>query len=167
MAEKDFQAELCRGLSEQGFAYKIEDIPVSQFGRATSKKPFDVVWWGKGFVAALELKQVAWKLDITCEDNGHSRRDGLQPHQEQALFQVLSLGHPAFVVVHFHGDLPKTAQKLYPVPTLDRAVAVRIGDLINYRQSTGKTKVDFPWCLENGQELTLYRTNGKRAWRWT
>ncbi len=162
MAEKDFQAELSRGLAEAGWwAYKIPDSPASKFGgvrgsRFTPAKPFDCIAVRAGVPHALELKQVRKGLSLPLSE--------IRDHQEDALLVVEACGGAGWLVVNFRVRLSKTQQRKRGVEKLDLAFAARIAQVVSARVEEARRGLPLDWWQQHAVELPRQKTAGVLSW---
>lgn len=162
MAEKDFQAELSRGLAEAGWwAHKIPDSPASKFGgvsgsRFTPAKPFDCFAVHDGAAHALELKQVSSGLSFPLKE--------LRDHQEANLLAVEACGGAGWLVVNFRVRLSQTQQRKRGVEKLDLAFAARISQVVAARVEEARTGLPLDWWQRNAVELPRQKTAGVLSW---
>lgn len=148
MAEKDFQAELNRGLRTAGWwAYKIPDVPhmLAKQARFNPAKPFDCFALAGGRFHALELKQVRSGLSMSLAE--------LRDHQEDALLAVEAQGGVGWVVCNFRVRLSATQQRKRCIEVLDQAFAARIGQIVSARIADARTGLPLDWWERNAVEL--------------
>lgn len=159
MAEKDFQAELMRGLAVVGgHAHKIADVPhkIGQQARFIPKKPYDCYWVFEDAFHALELKQVSSGLSFGLA--------ALADHQEESLLEVERAGGYGFLVVNFRVRLSKTQKAKRGVDLIDVAYAARIQRVVEARTQEARTGLPLEWF--EAQHLQLYPVNTPHGMGW-
>ena len=151
MAEKDFQAELSRGIDAAGWhTFKIPDAPSSRFrgvhgSRFTPAKPYDCFAVNAGVHHALELKQVRSGLSLPLSQ--------LADHQEEALLAVEACGGAGWVVCNFRVRLSKTQQRKRGIEKLDLAFAARISQVVSARVEEARSGLPLDWWERHAVEL--------------
>lgn len=159
MAEKDFQAELSRGLRVTGWwAYKIPDVPhmLAKQARFNPAKPFDGFALARGKFHALELKQVRSGLSFSLAE--------LRDHQEEALLAVEAQGGVGWLVVNFRVRLSATQQRKRGVEKLDLAFAARIHQVVSARIEEARTGLPLDWWEQNAVELPRQGSGTALSW---